>query len=70
MKKKTERRNDPGTTYTEEELLNSLKSFCLKNGRIPTKGDLTKNPEYPSFSTYRRRFKTWSNALKKMSEIK
>lgn len=28
------------------------------------------NPEYPSFSTYKRRFKSWSNALKKISESK
>lgn len=70
MRKKEDRRNDPMSTYTDEELLNSLKSFCLKNGRVPTKGDLTHNPEYPSFSTYKRRFKTWGNALKKMYEIK
>jgi hypothetical protein len=42
----------------------------MKNGRVPTKEDLTHNPEYPSFSTYKRRFKSWSNALKKISESK
>jgi hypothetical protein len=70
MRKNAERRNYSNITYTDEDLLNGLKSFCLKNGRTPTKGDLTHNSEYPSFSTYRRRFKNWNNALKKMSEIK
>lgn len=68
MRKKKDRRGSHIRTYTDEELLNSLKNFCLKNGRIPTKGDLTNNPEYPSFSTYKRRFKTWNNALKNIDE--
>ena len=38
--------------------------FYEENGRPPTVGDFTNNPEYPGFAIYQRRFGSWENALK------
>jgi hypothetical protein len=46
-----------------EELLDYLRQFCEENGRPPIAEDFTNSP-YPSRETYRRRFGSWSNALK------
>ena len=50
--------------YTSEELLNFLVVFREKNGRVPVAKDFMNNPEYPSISTYYRRFGSFCNALK------
>jgi hypothetical protein len=50
--------------YTDKELLDYLIQFYEKYGRPPTQNDFTNNPGYPSFMTYIKRFKSWSNALK------
>ena len=50
--------------YTDKELLDYLIQFYEKYGRPPTQNDFTNNSAYPSFMTYIKRFKSWSNALK------
>jgi hypothetical protein len=52
--------------YTEEELLNYLINFYKENGRPPTEKDFKNNPEYPHFSTYVRRFGSWTNVLRQI----
>lgn len=57
-------------SYSKEELINILKEFNIKNGRSPSQNDFDSN-NFPSFITYRRRFGSWNNALKKAGlEIK
>lgn len=51
-------------THTEEELLDHLRQFYEENGRPPTTEDFNNNPIYPSHSTYKRKYGSWSNALK------
>jgi hypothetical protein len=50
--------------YTEEELLNELTRYEKENGRPPTEMDLRNNPEYPSYSLYRKRFGNLSIPLR------
>lgn len=52
-------------TYTDDELLTLINKFYQENGRVPTKEDFDYNPEYPCSTTYRIRFDSWTNALKK-----
>lgn len=49
--------------FTDNELLNYLKDFYEKNGRVPVASDFKNNPEYPNVDTYRKRFGSWSKAL-------
>lgn len=49
--------------YTDEELLNYLKQFYEKYGRIPTTTDFEGNRQYPHFHVYER-FGGWQKALK------
>lgn len=50
--------------YTDIQLLNYLKVFYEKNGRIPVITDFANNTGYPSHITYQKRFGSWSKALK------
>lgn len=50
--------------YTESELLNFLKQYYEKNRRSPTARDFDNDSEYPSPEPYKRRFGSWSKALK------
>lgn len=50
--------------YTDKELLNYLKDFVKENGRSPVRRDFIGNPEYPNYQIYRKRFESWTNALK------
>lgn len=50
--------------YTDEELLYYLIQFYEKYGRVPVRRDFENNNEYPYYNTYKRRFGSWSNALK------
>lgn len=50
--------------YKESELLNFLRQYYEKNGRPPTARDFANDPEYPSPEPYKRRFGSWSKALK------
>lgn len=50
--------------YTDDELLNYLKIFYEKNGRIPVRIDFLNSSEYPHYQNYTRHFGGWSNALK------
>jgi hypothetical protein len=54
--------------YTDEYLLSCLKDFYQKNKRVPEAREFNSVSGYPSFSTYRRRFGCWSNALKRIDE--
>jgi len=49
--------------YTDEELINILKEFHIKNNKIPMSNDF-KN-KTPSVSTYYNRFGSWIKALEK-----
>lgn len=48
----------------KEKLIEHLKTFYNKNGRIPTAKDFNKNPEYPSFAVYAREFGSWNDAIR------
>lgn len=54
---------------TDEQLLNYLKEFHNENGRPPTQVDFTNNSNYPSYDTYKNRFGSWNNAVKKAGFI-
>jgi hypothetical protein len=49
--------------YTEEDLLQSLKSFYILNNRAPTVRDFRGNPDYPNSNTIASKFGSWNNAL-------
>ena len=57
-------RNDKNRTYTTKQLLDNLTRFYNENGRVPKERDLINNVDYPSHSTYNRRFGNLSKALK------
>ncbi len=50
--------------YTDEQLIDKLKEYVIKYGKVPTQIDIDKNPGYPSVGTYQRHFGSWNNALK------
>jgi hypothetical protein len=50
--------------YTDEELLELLKTFEEEYGRPPTQKDFSSNPKYPNVMTYANRFGSWQKALK------
>jgi hypothetical protein len=50
--------------YTDDELLDLLKKYYEKYGKIPSMTDIKRNPDYPSQATYQNHFGSWSNALK------
>lgn len=58
------KRNNKSKSYTDEQLLNELRRFEKENGRPPIREDFTNNPEYPNYTTYRRKFGSWLCALK------
>lgn len=68
MRKKEDGRSKRELKYTEEDLLNCLRDFYLKNKRVPVRRDFANDSGYPNYSTYRRRFGGWINALKKTAE--
>ena len=45
-------------------LLEFLRYFDKKEGRIPRERDFVNNPKYPSFRVYQERFGNWNNAVK------
>lgn len=51
-------------TCTDEELLKLLIQFYEEKGISPTVKDFNKDPKYPSYITYTRRFGSWQKALK------
>lgn len=52
--------------YTKEKLIQMIKSFVDKNGRIPTKNEFVKNrnSSYSNHSSLRDYFGSWNNAIK------
>jgi len=52
--------------YTKEKLIQMIKVFVEKHGRVPTKNEFVKirNSSYPNHTTYRDYFGTWNNAIK------
>lgn len=50
--------------YTNEELLNKLRQFENKEGRVPKEKDFENNHKYPCCNTYIKRFGNWNNSLK------
>ena len=47
-----------------EYLLEYLRYFYYKEGRVPITSDFYKNPKYPSWVLYRNVFKSWNNAIR------
>lgn len=66
MRRKEDGRGKRELKYTDEDLLGQLKDFYQKNGRVPRRRDFTNGSGHPNFSTYRRRFGCWGNAIAKM----
>lgn len=58
------RRNENENKKYNDKLLDFLRSYYEKNGKIPVLEDFSNNPEYPNYGTYRNHFGSWSNALK------
>jgi len=52
------------TIYSREKLIEKIKGFVQKEGRVPTKNEFTKNPLYPNHTTCRDYFGTWDDAIK------
>jgi hypothetical protein len=52
-------------SYSEEELLQTLRDLADKVGEPVTERDLAKVPNFPGYMTYIRRFGSWTNAKKK-----
>lgn len=52
------------TIYSKEELIEKIKEFVQKEGRIPTKNEFAKSSSYPNHTTCRDYFGTWNNAIK------
>ena len=50
--------------YSKEKLIEKIKDFVQKEGRIPTKNEFINNPFCPDYVTYRHYFGTWNNAIK------
>ncbi|MBD3204547.1 hypothetical protein GF327_09730 [Candidatus Woesearchaeota archaeon] len=51
--------------YSKKELIDSLKQLHKDLGKIPKTTDLKNRKWIASYSTYRKYFRTWKNALKK-----
>ena len=49
--------------YTDKYLLEQLQQFYREEGRSPKLADFYKNPKYPGYRTYERRFGSWNKAL-------
>lgn len=49
--------------YTDEELLNYLRRFYEKSGRIPVTNDFSNSAIYPNHNTYKKRFGSWKRSL-------
>ncbi len=50
--------------YSKEKLIEKIKEFVQKEGRIPSKREFSKRPLYPDYTTYRDYFGTWNNAIR------
>lgn len=50
--------------YSKEKLIERIREFVEKEGRIPMKNEFCKDPSYPDHVTYRDYFCTWNNAIK------
>jgi hypothetical protein len=50
--------------YSKEKLIEKIKDFVQKEGRIPIKNEFINNSFYPDYVTYRHYFGTWNNAIK------
>ena len=48
---------------TDEELLGMLKEFAGELGRTPITREVNENPSMPHYTTYKRHFGSWDNAL-------
>jgi hypothetical protein len=49
--------------YTDEQLLEFLKSFYILNNKVPTVRDFRGNPKYPNSNTIASKFGSWNKAL-------
>jgi hypothetical protein len=49
--------------YSDDELLTMLQSLATEHGRSPTAEEVTAHPDYPTVSTFKRRFGSWNTAL-------
>lgn len=56
------------TTYSEEELLESLKEEWERLGRTPTIEDIVKSEDMPPISAYMDNFDTHSDAIRELKE--
>lgn len=52
------------SSITDHELIKKLIQFYNEDGKAPARRDFVKNPKYPSFKMYQKRFGSWMKALK------
>ena len=50
--------------YSKERLIEKIKKFVEKEGRVPTKNEFVNDPSCPDYVTYRDYFGTWNKAIK------
>jgi len=50
--------------YSREKLIASIQRFVLREGRIPTKRDFSKNTLYPNFATFQSYFSSWNEGIR------
>jgi len=55
--------------FSKKKLIAFLKAFYHSHKRVPTQKDLNTHPDMPSYSTYRKFFGNYSNAIKE-AELK
>jgi hypothetical protein len=55
--------------YSDRELLEMLQDYADLFGRPPTQSAINKHPDYPSASTFVRRFGSWNNAIREAGLI-
>jgi hypothetical protein len=56
----------PGETkYSDAELIEALQLYAAQLGRPPTLREMDRNPEVPSGFTYKYRFGSWAQALRR-----
>jgi hypothetical protein len=51
------------SAYSKEACIKAIQNFKNKHGKYPASRDFVKNPEYPSYSTVKNYFGSWSHAL-------
>ena len=64
LKRNKIKTRNTGTRYTKEEYLEFIKEYFDNHGKVPSQYDMDKLAHTPSKVGFRKRFGSWSNAVK------